>query len=262
MKQNSLFLTKNMMNASTYEYLNENEIDDELKCVICKQPFQSPVSLFVCHHTFCKACIKIWLYQNETCPTCRQETVCSSNRSFQAPIYVPINTRIVLNQLDRLLIRCLICNETNIQRCHWKNHEKICLKRIVSCPSADIKCTWEGTRDLLSEHLKVCTFQQVQSIVDELKLTRTTQLELQKSVHTLERKVAFLLKFINNGNLMSKKCTKSTNQCKYHNESNRFNCSICHEYIHREQISLHACTGDCICRSCVQSQYSDIPIIQ
>jgi hypothetical protein len=270
-KYYSTFLIKNMCASihTDYEYMNENEIDDELKCVICKQPLESPVSLSICHHTFCKQCIKFWLNRNETCPTCRQEVIRRSgrnNRSFQKLPYAPINTRIVLNQLDRLLIRCLLCNETNIQRCHWKNHEKICLKKTVYCSSADIKCTWKGSRDTLSIHLNNCTFQQVRPIIDELKtelkLVRTTQTQLEKAVNTLENKVIFLLKFINYGNLMTQYCTKPNNECKYNtngesSRSVRFNCSICHEYIRRENISLHACSGDCICRSCVNSQYPD-----
>jgi hypothetical protein len=249
---------------SDYEYINEAEIDDELICVICQEPFEFPVSLLECNHTFCKKCIQVCLARNHSCPTCRQIV---DQRSFQSPAYVPINTRIVSNQLDRLLIRCLRCSETNIQRCHWKNHEKICLKKIISCPSSDIKCTWEGSRDALSIHLKDCTFQQVRPVIDELKnelkLAQKTQLDLEYSVKTLEKKVHFLLKFINHGNIMTKNCTKSTNECKYNNtngsfESHRFNCSICHAYIiQREQISLHACSGGCICVSCVNSQYSD-----
>jgi hypothetical protein len=138
------------------------------------------------------------------------------------------------------------------------------LKKLISCPTADIKCQWEGSRDALSIHLNDCTFQQVRPIIDELKtelkLTRTRQTELKKSVYTLEKKVAFLLKLINHGNLMTHHCSQPTNDCKYHmndrsDRNLRFNCSICHEYIRREQISLHACSGDCICRSCVNSQY-------
>ncbi|CAF4286137.1 unnamed protein product, partial [Rotaria sordida] len=32
----------NVLIHSNYEYINENEIDDELKCIICKQPFEYP----------------------------------------------------------------------------------------------------------------------------------------------------------------------------------------------------------------------------
>lgn len=41
-----------------------------------------------------------------------------------------INTRIVRNQLDRLLVRCLLCGEINTQRCNYEKHEKICPKKI------------------------------------------------------------------------------------------------------------------------------------
>ncbi|CAF1068237.1 unnamed protein product [Rotaria sp. Silwood1] len=252
-----------------YEYINENEIDDELKCVICKQPLEDPVSLSICNHTFCKQCIQIWLYGNQTCPICRQNIRHGferNNQSFKQSLYVPINTRIVLNQIDRLLVRCLLCNETNIQRCHWKNHENNCLKTIVSCPSADIRCPWKGSKDKLSTHLHNCSFQQVRPIINELKnilnLTRIKQIELENHITLLERKVTFLLKYINNGNIMTQNCTKPANQCKYNstnefNKSNQFICSLCNQYIHREQILLHACSGDCICRSCVTSQYVD-----
>ncbi|CAF0786361.1 unnamed protein product [Adineta ricciae] len=256
-----------------YEYLNENQIDEELKCIICKQPLQSPVSLLVCNHTFCKGCIEVWLRQQQTCPTCRQPTVNSCPRMgigrWQSPLqcsFVPINTRIVLNQLDRLLVRCLICQESNIQRCHFENHEEVCIKRTVPCPSADIKCTWSGPRDRLSSHMKECPFQQVRPIIEELQgnlnSAQTTQAELKKSVERLEGQVAFLLAFVNQGNPMGTKCDKSVNNCQLANEngfrSNKYyQCKICDQQIHPCRIALHTCSSnECICQQCVQNQYS------
>ena len=69
----------------------------------------------------------------------------------------------------------------------------------------------------------------------------------------LERKVAFLIKFINHGDLMRQNCTKPANECKYNefNQTHQFICSVCNEYIYYEQISVHACSGNCICHSCV-----------
>src|ERR1700722_6049864 len=174
-----------------YEYVNESQIDEELKCTICKQPLQSPVCLLICNHTFCKECIKTWLSQTQTCPTCRQSTTnnnCSSNgwrRSFQTLPFASINTRIVLNQLDRLLVRCTLCQETNIQRCHFKDHEQRCVKKMVSCPSVNIKCTWTEAKGRLAMHVNGCIFQQVRPIIDqlqaELNSARTAQAELQNS---------------------------------------------------------------------------------
>ncbi|CAF4011207.1 unnamed protein product, partial [Rotaria sp. Silwood1] len=55
----------NMFND--YEYMNENSIDAELKCPLCYQPFQLPVSA-PCGHTFCHICINPWIIRQSTCP--------------------------------------------------------------------------------------------------------------------------------------------------------------------------------------------------
>src|SRR5690242_3063063 len=93
----------------SYEYMNESEIDDEIKCTICRQPFQKPVSLS-CQHTFFLACIELWLNEHHSCPACRQTPIITEDEKFS-----PINTYIVNNQLDRLLVRCNQCYEMNIQ---------------------------------------------------------------------------------------------------------------------------------------------------
>ncbi|UJR14531.1 hypothetical protein I4U23_001527 [Adineta vaga] len=218
------------LTSSGYEYMNENEIDIELKCVICKQPFQIPVSLRRCHHTFCKDCIQTWFTRSHTCPICRQYAinhVRQNHRLVLTSPFVSINTQVVLDQLDHLLIRCLLCNEINIQRCHWQNHQKHCTKKSIQCPAADIKCQWIGSQDALLIHLNTCAFYQVRPLIDELKKELTSaqliQNELKKSVHILEKKVEFLFQFINNGKLMIQYCTKSENECQYTgtNDSNR-----------------------------------------
>ncbi len=254
-----------------YEYMNENEIDEELKCVICKQPLQFPVSLSTCNHTFCKECIKKWLDRINTCPTCRQVNSNSyrchntaSFRSMQTVAYVEINTRIVLNQLYRLLVRCLICGESNIQRCDYQNHENTCGKKIVLCSAADIKCTWKGARNELTLHLINCPFEQLRPIIDEIKNElQMTKNELQNSVDILKNKVDFLLKLINKGNLMNQECTMPMNECKYgivniSNTRRQFNCSVCNKSVRREQISLHTCSDNCICQSCINAQYDEL----
>ena len=54
------------------EFISAGEMGDELGCVICQQDFQSPVSLSMCQHTFCEACLQQWLNVSNTCPICRQ----------------------------------------------------------------------------------------------------------------------------------------------------------------------------------------------
>jgi hypothetical protein len=252
-----------------YEYMNENEIDQELKCDICKEPLQSPVSLSTCNHTFCKECIKQWFNQKNSCPTCRQVDSNSYQhhgrlfRPTQTVAYVEINTKIIFNQLDRLLVRCLTCGQTNIQRGHYQNHEKICEKKIVLCPAADIECPWKGPREELTIHLNDCSFEKLRPIINELKNElQMTKRELQNSVDTLNNKVDFLLKLINKGNLMTQECTMPMNECKYgimyaSNTTRQFYCSVCNECVQRDEILLHNCSGDCICHFCVNAQYSN-----
>ena len=202
-----------------YKYVNETQIDEELKCAICKQPLQLPVSLLICHHTFCQECIGKWLIQNQSCPTCRRSTTNRTQSSFgsvsafYATPFVAINTRIVLNQLDRLLVRCTLCEESNIQRCHFKEHEQKCAKKMVSCLSADIKCPWTGQKDTLETHVTSCIFQQVRPVIKdlqgELESSRSERVELKNSISLLKRQVTFLMAFVNKGIVMTPSCKQS-----------------------------------------------------
>ena len=65
---------RNMAFPSHYfpESISADEMGDDLECVICQQDFQSPVSLSMCQHTFCEACLQQWLNVSNTCPICRQ----------------------------------------------------------------------------------------------------------------------------------------------------------------------------------------------
>lgn len=103
-----------------YEYVDEDLINDELKCIICTQPFQSPV-IITCKHSFCLSCIDTWFRQNASCPICRHPL----ERQF------PLNkltSEILLTQLDSLPVRCLKCHKTNIKRMDIETHLKRCSK--------------------------------------------------------------------------------------------------------------------------------------
>lgn len=166
---------------TNYVYINESEIDSELKCVICQRPLETPVRLLVCHHTFCQECIRHWRKNQSTCPVCRRVL-----KSSHFHPYARVKTPIVSNQLGRLPIRCLLCGRTDIQRGNWESHEETCPKKIVQCPSADVECPWEGLRDALSAHLEICAFEQVRPVIDDLK----------QSIHLLENRMSFLLQMI------------------------------------------------------------------
>jgi hypothetical protein len=103
-----------------YEYMNDNSIDNELKCTICKQPYQSPVSL-ECNHIFCFHCITTWADENASCPLCRCEL-----RSVQS--FTVMTNHIILCKLDRLLVWCIHCNMNNIKRHTFGRHFERCSK--------------------------------------------------------------------------------------------------------------------------------------
>jgi hypothetical protein len=255
-----------------YEYMdNEDDIDDELKCFLCKHPFQSPVTHTLCHYDFCQNCVEVWLKEHQTCPTCTQssdENMEQENESLnltQIFRFVPISTRIVLNRLDQLLIQCSRCKELDIQRCDYEDHDQICTKKIVKCQSVDMKCTWKGPRDRLDKHLKICAFQKFRPIIDKLqgkiKTIERKQFEMKLSVKKLEQQMAFILAFINEGTLMKKICTIPSNQCQYKdvdqwNSPKLFSCQMCEKRIDSDQIAVHACNDGAICCFCFGKYYS------
>lgn len=124
--------------------MNDDEIDEELRCHICNDPFQYPVNCIRCGQTYCQNCIDRWYQQQTSCPFCRQNGY----------LFVPVITRILLNQLDRLLVQCSQCQQMNIQRNHFIKHLSFdCPKEIVNCTNV---CPWEGCREDLQEHLITC----------------------------------------------------------------------------------------------------------
>jgi hypothetical protein len=136
----------------SYIYLNEDEIDVELKCIICNEPFQSPVNCIKCGQTFCQQCIDTWRQQQSSCPSCRE----------YGYTFTPVITRIVTNQLNRLLVQCPICQQTNIQRIDFSDHMySTCPKQIVICTNK--RCKWKGCRENHEQHLIECQRKRAQS---------------------------------------------------------------------------------------------------
>lgn len=110
------------MLSSFYTYENEGQINVDLKCSICLDPFQSPFYDVYCRHTFCFKCLQIWIRQKRSCPICR--------RYFTK--FIPVTDKKRRNELDDLLVHCVHCNETNIKRGNFNDHITYrCSKRIV-----------------------------------------------------------------------------------------------------------------------------------
>ncbi|CAJ1952320.1 unnamed protein product [Cylindrotheca closterium] len=64
-----------MAKMSTFESPNQEEIDAEPICIICRDEMtiHTSVKLPGCGHIFHKSCLREWLVQQQTCPTCRSD---------------------------------------------------------------------------------------------------------------------------------------------------------------------------------------------
>lgn len=170
------------MTTINYEYDDESSIDESHKCPICRKPFNQPVTT-LCDHTYCQACIQCWLSQDHSsCPECQQ--------NLSANDLTPITTRLVLNILDRLLVKCILCEQNQIQRGNFAEHlSRFCPKAIVTCTASDVKCPWSGTRDELENHLVTCNYERLRSVLGEII---TINKKFEEQIQTLTNHVQTL----------------------------------------------------------------------
>ena len=170
------------MSSIHYEYVDESSIDENYKCTICNEPFKSPVTT-PCDHTYCQECIEYWINEGHlSCPSCRH--------SLSIEDLKPISTRLILNILDRLLVKCPDCQQSGIQRGNFIDHINIgCPKRTIVCSASDIRCPWFGPREQLQEHLQTCNYEQLRPILTSLI---NTNQQLEEQVHTLTHQVQTL----------------------------------------------------------------------
>ncbi|CAF3936058.1 unnamed protein product [Rotaria sp. Silwood1] len=159
-----------------WENMTENSIDEDLFCPICTEPFEEPVCANQCGHTFCRKCIINTFRTKSQCPTCRHTLTIDG--------FHPVTTHPFLNQLNKILVKCKWCSQSNIQRGDFKDHIKICTKIIIPCPAAGIYCDWKGQRDQMQGHVQVCPLVKIQPTIDELKTIIKQQTE---QIHFLYR---------------------------------------------------------------------------
>ena len=68
-----LDLNKFGVKMTNFRILSNKEIPTNKECYICLKNFKrgGRVIKLPCSHMFCEACLKPWLKQNSTCPTCK-----------------------------------------------------------------------------------------------------------------------------------------------------------------------------------------------
>lgn len=101
-----------------------SNVDENLICPICRVAMIDPVDT-ACDHTFCKECITRAMAHSQSCPI---------DRSPLRDIPLTRAHKIVVHQLDALLVKCLCC-EAPVPRSMLQNHmEKYCKDALVKCP--------------------------------------------------------------------------------------------------------------------------------
>jgi len=147
------------MNAA-YKYMDETFIDPELICNICQEPFNDPCCA-PCGEIYCRECISRWIQtQKGSCPHCRRTM--SIKRLNKVP-------RSLQNMLDRLRVKCTACGQADLKRGDLNDHfHGVCPKTVVSCPSANSKCSWKGQRNQIHLHLMDCRFLPMKPIITQL----------------------------------------------------------------------------------------------
>jgi len=100
-------------------------VNENLICPICRVALVDPVDT-ECEHTFCKECISQALEHKDVCPIDRSP--------FPQPSTITRSHKIVLNQLDSLLVECMCC-EAHIPRSMLRHHlDRYCKETLVKCP--------------------------------------------------------------------------------------------------------------------------------
>ena len=146
--------------SETFVYMNEESIDPELICSICQTPFNDPCCTS-CDETYCRKCITYWIQTgNRSCPHCRQTLSIDTLRQVPRPLK---------SMLDQLQVKCMVCEQTELERGNFDDHiQKLCPKMVVACRAVDIQCSWTGQRDQLNQHLAGCQFELIRPIITQL----------------------------------------------------------------------------------------------
>lgn len=159
-----------MLHNTEYEYENELSIDSKLICSICLNPFNKP-KITLCKHIFCDYCIQLWFKRSLSCPMCRELLLKKHLKSVKNPN--------VLNKLDQLHVKCLLCQQTKIKRKDFDYHiDNQCPKVIVSCSTNHLKCSWKGQRADLQSHQMICSNQSNRKIFNHQVKAQKIKLNL------------------------------------------------------------------------------------
>jgi len=153
---------ENVPNKSLFHYINAVEIDEDLKCPICFDPFLEPLTMKCCEYTLCKSCTADCL----VCPLCRGDP-----KPFSNP------PRLLLKMLSRIDVSCCACSavfKRDFFQTHFLEvcpidcpngcgetlrgtegigkHNNLCTHQIVPCGASVVGCNFSGKSYHVKEH--------------------------------------------------------------------------------------------------------------
>ncbi|CAF4207888.1 unnamed protein product, partial [Adineta steineri] len=105
--------------------------------------------------------------------------------------------RVVFDLLDRLLVQCKACRQTNIQRGNFDEHSnRYCLKTFTASLAVDLKCPWQGSRDQFTAHLSTYEINILKTVCSQqtnvLKHLKTTDLRREDDCKQLNERLKLM----------------------------------------------------------------------
>ena len=210
--------------STGFTYTDPSNIDPNLICTICTDPFWKPVFGAKCGHTFCRSCLEKWMVEDKSCPSYRKEIVSLTSITVAG-------VRSLIDQLNRLSVGCSDCRKSDIQRGDFEDHRKQCAGRVVRCSAAAIRCDWKGRTAHLKAHEAQCELVRVKPTIDDL----------QKQVHFLHCAVKLLAE-------------KNQEECQEDYTSGEFVCDVCDSLAPLRSRALHICPQLDLCSACFQKK--------
>lgn len=163
-----------------FNYVNQKDIQDDLKCGVCKNVLSHP-KMLQCGDVFCNNCIS--KSQESKCPTCLSDSV----TALPAP-------RILVNMLNGLQVSCLTCTKVlsrnNMDDHYWntceitcphgcgatmmrsalKQHEQQqCPNRPTKCSAFDVGCPHVCAPHLVAAHVASCAYVQLRPVLQKMQ---------------------------------------------------------------------------------------------
>jgi len=189
------------MIRQSFNYVNEELLEEDLKCSICLEPLFYP-RVHSCGNMFCNDHLK----DLSQCPLCRTTLEQSLTNP---PLYI-------LNKLNSLKVSCPRCNsiqergtfDDHMTKCpiectegcgekvlplELNSHKERCPKVIINCEAKDLSCNWFGARFSFEEHKKLCPFIPLIPILRSLKQENE---RLRIEMDTLKRQMILSSEFI------------------------------------------------------------------